>query len=174
MSPSKMYCSKSAQIIEISCCEHGSELQRVERVQLVGTKVGAPGLLTKWTLGAASVSPSCHSWSLSSHTHVLLKSGTWGGVPAYYAPEDSSWQTEVAPTTSLMWVNSESRETLGRGVTFKQMAGWNLTQGENTPCGAAFPLCPQFLSEVRKEEQEANLEKGDYQDFLNDSSTVAD
>ena len=54
------------------------------------------------------------------------------------------------------------------------MAGWDLTQGENTPRGAAFPLCPQFLREVRKEVQEANLEKGDYQDFLNDSSTVAD
>ena len=72
--------------------------------------MGAPGLLTKWKLGAASVSLSCHSGSLSSHTHVLLKSGTWGGVPVYHAPEDSSWQTEVAPTTSLMWVNSERME----------------------------------------------------------------
>lgn len=76
--------------------------------------MGAPGLLTKWTLGAVRVSPICHSWSLSSHTYVLLKSGTWGRVPAYHAPEDFSWQTEVTPTTSLMWVNSESRDTLGR------------------------------------------------------------
>ena len=88
--------------------------------------MGAPGLLTKWTLGAANVSPSCHSWSLSSHAYVLLKSGTWGGVPAYHAPEDSSWQTDMAPTTSLMWVNSESRETLGRGVTIQVDGGMGL------------------------------------------------
>lgn len=78
MPPSKILCSKSAQVIEISCHAYGSELQGMERVQLIEAKVRAPGLLTEWALVPASVSTSCHSQNLPSHIYVLLGSGISG------------------------------------------------------------------------------------------------
>ena len=75
MPPSKILCSKSAQVIEISCHKYGSELQGMERVQLIEAKVRAPGLLTEWALVPAGVSTSCHSQNLPSHIYVLLGSG---------------------------------------------------------------------------------------------------
>ena len=63
----------------------------------------------------------CHSQSLSSHTDVLLGSGIWGrGVSrGVSVPDDFDGQAEMAPTTSPMWDDNESRES-----EFREVARW--------------------------------------------------